>query len=71
MPESRPLPFADQMPDAAGMVESTFAFLDRLLAAQKEFATAVVDAARPVLGAANQSGPNGETSRRPAAKTAG
>jgi hypothetical protein len=70
MPETRPLPFADQMPDAASMVESTFAFLDRLLAAQKDFATALLDATRPVLGGAGQPGTNGKSAPRSASKSA-
>ncbi|HYT39500.1 MAG TPA: hypothetical protein VEN99_08315 [Acidimicrobiia bacterium] len=70
MPETRPLPLADQMPDLVGMVESSFAFLDRLLTVQKDFATALLDAARPVLGGAAKAGSNGETTPRPASKTA-
>jgi len=69
MPETHPLPFADRMPDATAVVESTFAFLDRFLAAQKDFATAILDAARPFL-AAGEASNNGKTASRPASKIA-
>jgi hypothetical protein len=51
----------------------TFAFLDEFLATQKDFATAVLAAAEPVLGAAGQAETAGTTARKaastPSAKT--
>jgi len=69
MPDSRPLPFADKLPDTAGMVEGTFAFVDRLLTAQKDFAVALLDAARPVFGGNGEAGANGRTAPRRAARS--
>jgi hypothetical protein len=65
IPELPSLPFADQIPAASEMVEHYFGFADKLLAVQKEYASAVLQAAQPVLGT------NGTTSpaRRPSAPT--
>lgn len=52
VPDLPALPFADQIPAPAEMVETAFEFADKVLAAQREFATAVLDAAKPVLGGA-------------------
>ena len=52
MPELPPLPFADQIPATSELVENAFAFADKLIASQREFATAVLEAAKPALGAA-------------------
>lgn len=49
IPDLPPLPFADQLPATADLVENYFAFADKLLSAQHEFASAVLEAARPVL----------------------
>jgi len=51
VPELPSLPFADQLPSTSELVETAFDFADRLLAAQREFATAVIDAARPLWNA--------------------
>ncbi len=48
LPEDRPsLPFADQLPTAAEIVDSQFAFAKRLLDAQHKFAKAIVNAVAP------------------------
>jgi len=66
MPGMPSLPFADQIPAAAEIVEQYFAFADKLLTVQKEYAGAVLQAAQPVLGT-----PNGATApaRKPSAPT--
>jgi hypothetical protein len=51
LPELPPLPFADQIPATSELVENAFAFADKLIAAQREFAAAILDAAKPLLGA--------------------
>jgi hypothetical protein len=53
VPELPPLPFSDQLPAAHEIVENAFAFADRLLKVQREFANAVIEAAKPVLGEKN------------------
>jgi hypothetical protein len=53
VPDLPPLPFSDQLPAANELVENAFAFADRLLKAQRDFAVAVIEAARPVLGEKN------------------
>lgn len=57
VPDLPPLPFSDQLPNTVEMVENAFDFADKLLAAQREFATAILDAAKPVLGKVES--PNG------------
>jgi hypothetical protein len=70
VPELPPLPFADQLPNAADMVENAFNFADRLLATQRQFAAAVLDAARPVLGATDKAvKTNGGSKTGPGSKT--
>jgi hypothetical protein len=54
IPDLPPLPFADQLPNTADMVENAFNFADRLLASQRQFAAAILDAAKPVLGATDK-----------------
>ena len=49
VPDLPALPFADQVPSTVDLVENTFAFADRMLATQREFAAAILDAARPML----------------------
>lgn len=65
------LPFTDQIPETVEVLDSTFAFLDRLLDAQKDFATAALDAAQPILGAAEKAATanNPKATTRPATKT--
>lgn len=48
VPELPALPFADQLPTPAELIDKTFDFADRLIAAQREFASAVIDAAKPL-----------------------
>jgi len=67
IPDLPALPFADQMPNTSELVENAFAFADKLIAAQREFATAILDAAKPVFGAADKAVKNGAA--KPAAKT--
>jgi hypothetical protein len=50
VPDLPPLPFADQLPNTVDIVENAFDFADKLLAAQRDFAAAVLEAAKPVLG---------------------
>jgi hypothetical protein len=52
LPEDRPsLPFADQLPSAAEIVDTQFAFAKRLLDAQHDFAKAIVNAVAPAAPA--------------------
>lgn len=48
VPELPALPFADQLPSAKELLEQAFDFADRLLATQREFASAVYEAAKPI-----------------------
>ncbi len=66
VPELPALPFADQLPNTVDLVENAFAFADKLLAVQREFAAAVIDAAKPVL---NKDVPAKTNGAKPAAKT--
>ena len=54
IPDLPPLPFADQLPNTTEMVDNVFAFADKLLASQREFVAAILDAAKPVLSAADK-----------------
>ena len=54
IPDLPALPFADQLPNVSELVESGFAFADKLIASQREFAAAILDAAKPVLGATDK-----------------
>jgi hypothetical protein len=47
MPELEVLPFADQLPSAKALVETTFGFAEELLGTQKDFAIKVVEAVAP------------------------
>ncbi|MGH8974457.1 MAG: hypothetical protein ACRD0C_14810 [Acidimicrobiia bacterium] len=67
VPDLPPLPFADQLPNTVDIVENAFDFADKLLAAQRDFAAAVLEAARPVIGKADTAKP--ATNNRPASKT--
>ena len=70
IPDLPPLPFADQLPNTTEIVENAFAFADKLLASQREFVAAVLDAAKPVYGAADKAVKNGaQTKTAPAPKT--
>ena len=70
IPDLPPLPFADQLPNVTELVESSFAFADKLIASQREFASAILDAAKPVYGAADKAIKNGGPAKTtPAAKT--
>ncbi len=67
VPDLPPLPFADQLPNTVDIVENAFDFADKLLAAQRDFAAAVLEAARPVIGKADNA--KTTTNNRPASKT--
>lgn len=69
IPDLPPLPFADQLPNVTELVENGFAFADKLIASQREFAAAILDAAKPVYGAAEQAAKNGASKATPASKT--
>ena len=70
IPDLPPLPFADQLPNSTEIVENAFAFADKLLASQREFVAAILDAAKPVYGAADKAvKSNGVPKAAPAAKT--
>ena len=68
IPDLPPLPFADQLPNVSGLVENSFAFADKLIASQREFVAALLDATKPVYGAADKAVKNG-AAKAPAAKT--
>ena len=72
IPDLPPLPFADQLPNLSEIVENSFAFADKLIASQREFASAILDAAKPVFGAADKAVKNGapKAATGPASKTA-
>ena len=71
IPDLPPLPFADQLPNVSELVENGFAFADKLIASQREFAAALLDAAKPVYGAADKAVKNsdGPAKATPAPKT--
>ncbi|MDQ1488609.1 MAG: hypothetical protein QOJ23_1123 [Actinomycetota bacterium] len=68
IPDLPALPFADQVPGTVDLVESAFAFADKMLASQREFAAAILDAAKPVFGATDRAVKNG-AAKVPTAKT--
>jgi len=68
IPDLPPLPFADQLPNTTEIVENAFAFADKLLASQREFVAAILDAAKPVYATADKAVKNG-AAKAPAAKT--
>lgn len=59
VPDLPAMPFADQLPGTVDLVENAFAFADRMLATQREFAAAILDAARPMLVKEQQVKANG------------
>jgi hypothetical protein len=70
IPDLPPLPFADQLPNMSELVQNGFAFADKLIASQREFAAAVLEAAKPVFGAADNAVKNGAPKvAGPASKT--
>jgi hypothetical protein len=70
IPDLPPLPFADQLPNVSELVENGFAFADKLISSQREFAAAILDAAKPVYGAVDKAAKNGAPAKAtPAAKT--
>jgi hypothetical protein len=71
IPDLPPLPFADQLPNVTEIVENGFAFADKLIASQREFAAAILEAAKPVYSATDKAVKNGAPAKpgTPAAKT--
>ena len=71
IPDLPPLPFADQLPNTTEIVDNVFAFADKLLASQREFVAAILDAAKPVLSATDKAVKNGAPAKAttPASKT--
>lgn len=67
VPDLPALPFADQLPNTVDLVENAFAFADKMLAAQREFAAAVLEAAKPVL--TKEARPKTNGAAKPAAKS--
>lgn len=65
IPDLPPLPFADQLPATSELVENAFSFCDKLIASQREFAAAILDAAKPVLGAGDKAVKNGAVKSGP------
>ena len=45
-----PVPFADQLPTAAELVDSAYGFAEAILKNQHQFASKLVDAVAPLLG---------------------
>jgi hypothetical protein len=70
IPDLPPLPFADQLPNTSQLVENAFAFCDKLIASQREFASAILEAAKPVLGATDKAVNGSVKAAGPASKTA-
>jgi hypothetical protein len=69
IPDLPPLPFSDQLPATSELVENAFAFVDKMMASQREFAGAILDAAKPVFGAADKAVKNGAATKPTPAKT--
>jgi hypothetical protein len=69
IPDLPPLPFSDQLPATSELVENAFAFVDKMMASQREFAAAILDAAKPVFGAADKAVKNGAATKPAPAKT--
>jgi hypothetical protein len=71
IPDLPPLPFADQLPNVSELVENSFAFADKLIASQREFAAAILEAAKPVYSATDKAVKNGAPAKTtaPASKT--
>lgn len=72
IPDLPPLPFADQLPNTSEIIENAFAFADKVLASQREFVAAILDAVKPVYATADKAvkSNGGAVKSAPAAKTA-
>jgi hypothetical protein len=70
IPDLPSLPFSDQVPATSELVENAFAFCDKILASQREFAAAILDAAKPVFGATDKAIKNGAVKSTTAKTTA-
>ena len=71
IPDLPPLPFADQLPNTTEIIENAFGFADKLLASQREFVAAILDAAKPVYATADNAvkSNGGAAKAAPAPKT--
>jgi hypothetical protein len=69
IPDLPPLPFADQLPNTSDLVENAFAFVDKILASQREFASELLEAAKPVYANADKAKNGAAAKATPAAKT--
>ena len=67
IPDLPPMPFSDQLPATSELVESAFAFADKLLASQRDFASAILEAAKPVYSATDKAVKNGGPAKPTAA----
>jgi hypothetical protein len=70
LPENRPeLPFADQLPAPAEVVENAFAFAQTLLDVNHQYAKALLDAVSPLIATAPAAPvrPATKSARKPAA----
>jgi hypothetical protein len=52
VPETPSIPYADELPSAKEVIQSSFDFAEQLLKAQREFAENLVAAAAPVIAKA-------------------
>ena len=69
IPDLPPLPFADQLPNTSELVENAFAFVDKILASQREFAGELLEAAKPVYSNVDKAKNGAAVKATPAAKT--
>ena len=69
IPDLPPLPFADQLPNTSELVENAFAFVDKILASQREFANELLEAAKPVYANADKAKNGAAVKATPAGKT--
>ena len=69
IPDLPPLPFADQLPNTSELVENAFAFVDKILASQREFASELLEAAKPVYTNVDKAKNGAAVKATPAAKT--
>ena len=69
IPDLPPLPFADQLPNTSELVENAFAFVDKILASQREFASELLEAAKPAYANVDKAKNGAAAKATPAAKT--
>ena len=54
LPDLPELPATEQLPRVADIVDHGFAFADKLIASQREFAAALLEAAKPAYGSVDK-----------------